>query len=58
MREALRSSDIFRRKRNISDYERADTISASDVEEMRSLAEKLRVDFEAWIQKNHPELKP
>ncbi|OLD81051.1 MAG: hypothetical protein AUF67_09685 [Acidobacteria bacterium 13_1_20CM_58_21] len=25
---------------------------------MRSLAEKLRVDFEAWRQKNHPELKP
>jgi hypothetical protein len=50
--------DILRKKRNISDYERADTISASDVEEMRSLAEKLRVDFEAWIQNNHPQLKP
>ena len=42
------------KKRNISDYERADTISASDVEEMGSLAEKLRMDFEAWIQKTTP----
>src|SRR5260370_1410913 len=55
---SIKKFDIFRKKRNISDYERADTISASDVEEMRSLAEKLRVDFEAWIQKNHPQLKP
>jgi hypothetical protein len=39
---ALKKFHIFRKKRNISDYERADTISASDVEEMRSLAEKLR----------------
>ncbi len=53
----IKKFDIFRKKRNISDYERADTISASDVEEMRSLAEKLRVDFEAWRQKNHPQLK-
>src|SRR6266852_7463356 len=49
---SIKKFDIFRKKRNISDYERADTISASDVEEMRSLAEKLRVDFEAWIKKN------
>ena len=55
---SIKKFDIFRKKRNISDYERADTISASDVEEMRSLAEKLRVDFEAWIQKKHPQLKP
>ena len=27
-------------------------------ERSRLLAEKLRVDFEAWIQKNHPQLKP
>ena len=37
----------------MSDYERADTISASEVEEMQSLAEKLRADLEAWIQKSH-----
>ena len=55
---SIKKFDIFRKKRYISDYERANTISASDVEEMRSLAEKLRVDFEAWIQKNHPQLKP
>ena len=54
---SIKKFDIFRKKRNISDYERTDTISASDVEEMRSLAEKLRVDFEAWRQKNHPQLK-
>lgn len=54
----IKKFDIFRKKRNISDYERADTVSGREVEEMRLLAEKLRAEFEEWIQKHHPELKP
>ncbi len=54
----IRKFDIFRKKRNISDYERADTISSFEVKEMWALAEKLRADFDAWIQRNDPQLKP
>jgi len=54
----VRKFDVFRKKRNITDYERADTISDTDAEEMRELAETLRHDVEAWIRKNHPQLLP
>jgi hypothetical protein len=56
--ETIKKFDIFRRKRNISDYERADSVSERDVEEMRLLAAKLKGDFDAWIRKNHHDLKP
>ena len=45
--------DTFRKKRNISDYERAGGISDLEADEMHQLAEKLRVEVEAWIRKNH-----
>jgi hypothetical protein len=47
-----------RKKRDVSDYERADTVSETEVQERRSIAEKLRADLEAWLGKNHPLLKP
>ncbi len=56
--ETIKKFDIFRKKRNISDYERADSVSERDVEEMRLLAQKLKEAFDAWIEKNHPGLKP
>jgi hypothetical protein len=31
---------------------------ATAARQMRLLAEKLRVDFEVWIKKNHPQLRP
>src|SRR5713226_8399067 len=37
----IKKFDIFRKKRNVSDYERADTVSETEVQEMRSIAEKL-----------------
>lgn len=46
--------DVFRKKRNISDYERADVVSDFEADEMRRLAEKLRTDVQAWIRKTHP----
>lgn len=53
----IKKFEIFRKKRNISDYERADMVSEKEAEEMRSIAEKLRADLESWLAKNHPALK-
>ena len=50
--------DVFRKKRNITDYERADTISDTEAEEMRQLAETLRSSVEAWTRENYPHLAP
>ncbi len=48
--------DKFRKKRNISDYNRAGTVTEKEANEMLSLAEKLRSDVIKWIKKDHPEL--
>jgi hypothetical protein len=55
--ETIKKFNIFRKKRNISDYERADSVPEQDVKEMRLLAGKLKEDFDAWIENNHPGLK-
>jgi len=47
--------DKFRKKRNISDYNRAGTVTEKEANEMFSLAEKLRSDVIKWIKKDHPE---
>jgi hypothetical protein len=47
----IRKLDVFRKKRNITDYERADTISDREADEMRKLAEALRADVAAWLRK-------
>ena len=54
----IRKFDVFRKKRNISDYERAETVSDLETKEMRKLAVSLRKTVEAWIKKNHPEYAP
>jgi hypothetical protein len=54
----IRTLDAFRKKRNISDYERADTISELEADEVRKLAEKLRKKVLAWIAAEHADLKP
>ena len=56
--ETIKRFDIFRKKRNITDYERADTISDIEADEMHRLAERLRRDIFAWISENYPDLKP
>lgn len=45
--------DKFRKKRNISDYERAGQVSEREVEEAISLAHQLRKQAEAWICSNY-----
>jgi hypothetical protein len=48
--------DGFRRKRNISDYERAGGVSEFEAREMLVLARMLREMVEVWLGANHPEL--
>ena len=48
--------DRFRKKRNISDYERAGSVSDKEVEEMLALAENLNDSVRKWLKDNHPEL--
>src|SRR5229473_3583642 len=51
----IKMFDTFRKKRNISDYERTGAISDLESEEMGQLAERLRLEVEVWIRKNHPQ---
>jgi hypothetical protein len=48
--------DAFRKKRNITDYDRAGTASEKEAEEMFALAEELYGLIKAWFNKHHPEL--
>jgi hypothetical protein len=48
--------DGFRKKRNISDYERAGAVSEHEAEEMLTLAKTLRDTVTVWLKNNHPEL--
>jgi len=48
--------DKFRKKRNISDYERAGLISEGEVREAVALARQLRKQAEEWIRSNYPHL--
>lgn len=48
--------DSFRKKRNISDYERAGAVSEQEAREMLTLAKTLRETVTAWLKNNHPEL--
>ncbi len=50
--------DQFRKKRNISDYERAGLVSEGEVEEAVALAQRLRKQAEEWIQSHHSHLLP
>jgi hypothetical protein len=48
--------DAFRKKRNISGYERAGSVSEQEVAEMIALAHRLRDMLESWLRQNHPSL--
>jgi hypothetical protein len=48
--------DMFRKKRNIGDYERAGMVSAHEANEMADLAKRLRRQVEQWLKLHHPEL--
>lgn len=48
--------DAFRKKRNISDYERSGAVSAQEADEMFVLARMLRKSVGDWLEKSHPQL--
>lgn len=48
--------DTFRKKRNISDYERAGAVSDQEAKEMLALAKTLMEMVTAWLKKNYPNL--
>ena len=48
--------DKFRKKRNISDYERAGLVSEGEVREAISLAHQLRKQTEEWIRTHYSHL--
>ncbi|MEO8131713.1 MAG: hypothetical protein ABI822_31755, partial [Bryobacteraceae bacterium] len=52
--ETIRKLDTFRKKRNISDYERADAISDAEADDMRVLPERIGMDLTVWMRKNQP----
>jgi hypothetical protein len=48
--------DAFRKKRNISDYERAGSVSDQEAAEMFELALELRDELLSWLRSAHSEL--
>jgi uncharacterized protein (UPF0332 family) len=52
----VRQFDLFRKKRNISGYDRAGTVSDQEALEMIVLAERIRQELKDWLQSIHPEL--
>jgi len=52
----IRRLHKLRRKRNISDYERPGIITEQEAQEMVELAKQIRLQVEAWIRNNHPEI--
>ena len=46
----------FRKKRNVSGYDRAGTISDQEARQMVELAKKIRADVEAWLRQHHSSL--
>ena len=55
-RETVDLLDTFRNKRNITDYDRAGTISQQEANEIYTLANNLRNQLGSWLQSNHPHL--
>ena len=50
--------DVFRKKRNVGDYERAGLVLETEAREMLVLARALRKCVEKWLRQNHPHLLP
>jgi hypothetical protein len=55
-RKIIDTFDGFRKKRNISAYDLAGSVSAKEAAEVLALAMMLRRDVEKWIRRTRPEL--
>jgi len=49
--DTIAQLDRFRKKRNISDYERAGSVSDHEANEMCALAEKIRTQVQSWLER-------
>ena len=49
--------DNCRRKRNISEYDRAGAVSEKEADELLRTAQELKEQIESWLEENHPELR-
>jgi predicted Zn-dependent peptidase len=54
--ELINQFDQFRKKRNISGYERAGTVSEHEAQQMFELAVEIRKRVEEWIRRNYADL--
>ncbi|OHB64712.1 MAG: hypothetical protein A2Y76_06490 [Planctomycetes bacterium RBG_13_60_9] len=54
--ETLRYLDAFRKKRNLTGYERIGAVSDKEVEEIMVTAWAVRRQVEEWIKTTHPDL--
>lgn len=52
----IRMLDLFRKKRNLADYERAEIVTDAELARMIEIAAELRHGVETWIRTNHPDL--
>ena len=52
----VRKLDVFRKKRNVSEYNKAGSITEIELGEMIDLAGQLRKATEAWLAERYPEL--
>jgi hypothetical protein len=57
-RGTIAALEAFRKRRNVSDYQRAGTISNHEADEIVEIARRLHADLLVWLGKNHPELMP
>jgi len=52
----VRQLDGFRKKRNVSAYDRIGTVSDHEAAEMAALAKDLRMNVERWLREHHSDL--
>lgn len=55
-RSIINMFDAFRKKRNLSEYDRSGAVSEIELNEMVELAFSLRRIVKTWLHSNHPEL--
>ena len=50
--------DNCRRKRNVSEYDAAGTISQKEAEDLLQTVREFKVEVETWLRQNHPNIFP
>ncbi|MBN1103690.1 MAG: hypothetical protein JXL84_09785 [Deltaproteobacteria bacterium] len=50
--------DNCRRKRNVSEYDAAGTISQKEAEDLLQTVQGLKTEVETWLRQNHPNICP